>query len=123
MRKMSELQRLKESVDLWTKDINSRVQNIEQLAKILKETIDNTEHTYELVLEKELEIEELKREVKMLKIITMTMLKKPQNKNGGQKLCRHCGGDMAIRNPTGWCDHLHYPEACTACQRILKLRE
>ena len=24
--------------------------------------------------------------------------------------CEYCGEDKAIRNPTGKCDHLHYPE-------------
>ena len=23
--------------------------------------------------------------------------------------CEYCGGDIAIRNPTGNCDHLYYP--------------
>jgi Lar family restriction alleviation protein len=26
------------------------------------------------------------------------------------KLCKYCGGDIAIRNPTGKCDHLYYPD-------------
>lgn len=25
-------------------------------------------------------------------------------------LCAHCGGEIAIRNPTGNCDHLHWPD-------------
>jgi hypothetical protein len=24
--------------------------------------------------------------------------------------CKYCGGDIEIRNPTGKCDHLYYPE-------------
>jgi hypothetical protein len=24
--------------------------------------------------------------------------------------CPNCGGDIAIRNPTGKCDHLYYPD-------------
>ena len=24
--------------------------------------------------------------------------------------CPNCGGDIAIKNPTGRCDHLYYPE-------------
>ena len=27
-----------------------------------------------------------------------------------KKSCKYCGGDIAIRNPTGKCDHLYYPE-------------
>ena len=29
--------------------------------------------------------------------------------------CKHCGRDIAIRNPKGYCDHLRYPEACEVC--------
>lgn len=25
-------------------------------------------------------------------------------------LCPNCGGRIAIRNPTGHCDHLYYPD-------------
>ncbi len=25
-------------------------------------------------------------------------------------VCEYCGGDIKIRNPTGKCDHLYYPE-------------
>jgi hypothetical protein len=31
------------------------------------------------------------------------------------KICSHCKGDIAIRNPSGFCDHLHYPENCPVC--------
>jgi hypothetical protein len=29
--------------------------------------------------------------------------------------CPHCGGDVATRNPKGFCDHLYYPENCKIC--------
>jgi hypothetical protein len=28
----------------------------------------------------------------------------------GKELCEYCGMDTAIRNPSGNCDHLYYPE-------------
>lgn len=28
----------------------------------------------------------------------------------------HCGGEIKIRNPKGYCDHLYYPENCSTCQ-------
>lgn len=28
-------------------------------------------------------------------------------------LCKHCGGLIAIRNPTGRCDHLYWPDNLT----------
>lgn len=27
--------------------------------------------------------------------------------------CKHCGGEIAIRNPTGKCDHLYWPDNLT----------
>lgn len=29
--------------------------------------------------------------------------------------CGHCGLDLGIRNPSGKCDHLYYPENCNTC--------
>jgi hypothetical protein len=28
-------------------------------------------------------------------------------------LCKHCGGPIAIRNPTGTCEHLYWPDNLT----------
>ncbi len=32
-----------------------------------------------------------------------------------ENICKHCGGDVGIRNPSGYCDHLCYPENCDIC--------
>ena len=32
-----------------------------------------------------------------------------------ERMCPHCKGSILIRNPTGKCDHLYYPESCTIC--------
>lgn len=29
--------------------------------------------------------------------------------------CSHCNGDIEIRNPHGFCDHLYYPDCCSVC--------
>jgi hypothetical protein len=28
-------------------------------------------------------------------------------------ICKHCGGEIAVRNPTGKCDHLYWPDLLT----------
>jgi len=33
------------------------------------------------------------------------------------KKCKHCGFDTHIRNPSGFCDHLYYPEYCDVCRK------
>jgi hypothetical protein len=31
------------------------------------------------------------------------------------RMCSHCGMAVAIRNPSGYCDHLYYPDNCPTC--------
>jgi len=33
----------------------------------------------------------------------------------GKKLCKHCKRDVSMRNPSGFCDHLYYPNYCDIC--------
>lgn len=35
------------------------------------------------------------------------------------KKCKHCQGDLKIRNPKGFCDHLYYPDYCQICQNTM----
>lgn len=30
-----------------------------------------------------------------------------------EPMCKHCGGPISIRNPTGNCDHLYFPDLLT----------
>lgn len=30
-------------------------------------------------------------------------------------ICLHCGNDIGISNPSGYCNHIHYPESCEIC--------
>jgi hypothetical protein len=32
-----------------------------------------------------------------------------------KRICLHCRGKIAIRNPKGFCDHLFYPDNCRIC--------
>ena len=31
------------------------------------------------------------------------------------RICSHCGEPVDIRNPSGFCDHLYYPDYCPTC--------
>ena len=33
------------------------------------------------------------------------------------RICQHCKGQVALANPSGFCSHIHYPEACEVCSR------
>jgi len=36
--------------------------------------------------------------------------------NNTQERCTHCGELVCLRNPSGYCDHLYYPENCELCK-------
>lgn len=36
------------------------------------------------------------------------------------EICKHCGMSIDIRNPSGYCDHLYYPDNCDICRERLK---
>jgi len=33
-------------------------------------------------------------------------------------ICKHCKGDLRVRNPMGNCDHLYYPYYCLMCSSM-----
>jgi hypothetical protein len=40
-----------------------------------------------------------------------------------EEKCKHCNMNIAIRNPSGFCDHLHHPEYCDMCKKLKQNRE
>ena len=34
------------------------------------------------------------------------------------EICKHCNQNVAIRNPSGYCDHLYYPDNCETCKHL-----
>jgi|TARA_B100002003_G_C14033901_1_gene498296 H2-forming N5,N10-methylenetetrahydromethanopterin dehydrogenase-like enzyme len=64
------------NVDSWIKEINGRVSKSEEANKILTENQGNIEHNYELIHELRDTVEELKAEIRKLKLIQLYTLKK-----------------------------------------------
>ena len=46
------------------------------------------------------------------------MIEQDQN-----NICPHCKGDLRVRNPKGFCDHLKYPEYCDTCKLIREFQK
>lgn len=38
-------------------------------------------------------------------------------------ICPHCKMDLRLRNPSGYCDHLFYPDCCEVCTKIKEDKE
>lgn len=49
-------------------------------------------------------------------IILLGEKAKQSDKYNTKNICPHCNMDKRIRNPSGYCDHLYYPESCEACK-------
>tara|TARA_Y100000310_G_C20701273_1_gene830121 strand:- start:8036 stop:8275 length:240 start_codon:yes stop_codon:yes gene_type:complete len=64
------------SVDSWIKEINGRVTKFEESTDVLAENQGNIEHNYELIHELRDSVEELKAEIRKLKLIQLYTLKK-----------------------------------------------
>lgn len=50
-----------------------------------------------------------------VKIITEAAKESNRMQREFMNKCKHCGGDIVVRNPSGYCDHLRYPENCWVC--------
>lgn len=63
------------------------------------------------------EIEELKKRLwkveSFVKQLDETLYQKLTKNNDQSNLCKFCGGRIDIRNPTGKCDHLYWPDNLT----------
>lgn len=69
----------KENVDIWIKQINKRISDLEDLPQIANENTDNIQHNYELIYDIQDRIEELTQEINALKLIQIITLKQKQN--------------------------------------------
>ncbi len=70
----------RENVDSWIKDLRSKMADFDDLPNIVSENIDNTQHNYELIYELKQEVEELKHELHMMRLVQTMMLKKEVEK-------------------------------------------
>lgn len=59
-----------------------------------------------------------KAEQKMERRIKKELLNIPRKPRMSKKKCPECGGYIAIRNPTGECDHLYYPELVKKKEKV-----
>ena len=69
------LHELKQNFDHWVKEMNSKVTDLTEIPETMLESTDNIQHNYELVTELKEEIDELKQEIKLLKLMNLMVLK------------------------------------------------
>lgn len=69
----------RENVDSWIKDFNGQLQDIQSIANNIDETVDNTNHNYELIQKMQRQLEEMQQEVKTIKLMQLLVLKRSNN--------------------------------------------
>ncbi|MCK4521131.1 MAG: hypothetical protein KAU20_01060 [Nanoarchaeota archaeon] len=75
------LDELKSNMDEWVKEMNSHVVKLKEVPSVMIENTDNIQHNYELVTELRSEIDELKQEIKLLKLMQLVALKEKRLKS------------------------------------------
>ena len=66
---------LKNNFDNWVKEMHSKVTDLEDIPQATLENTDNIQHNYELATELRSEVDELKQEIKLLKLMQLVALK------------------------------------------------
>lgn len=72
----SELQAFKMNMDSWVKFFNTKLREVTAISSQVKESADNANHNYELIKEIREEMDDLKEEMRALKLIQMMMLQR-----------------------------------------------
>lgn len=73
-------QKFKDNVDEWIKQMKADLNEIKDLPMTVDENVNNIQHNYELIQEMNDEIEDLKQEIKLLKIMHIMVLKQQSQK-------------------------------------------
>lgn len=64
-----------ENIDFWIKQIRAEFGQITDVSSIVEENVNNVQHNYELLYELKEQIDDLKQEVKALKLMQLLQLK------------------------------------------------
>ena len=75
MQRQMDITAFKTDVDEWIKHINSKIAKFHELPEKIEDNSSNIQHNYELVFELKDELDELKSEIKELKLIHLIALK------------------------------------------------
>ena len=72
---MESIEKFKTDVDAWVKELRSEILKTKGFNEVLEENVDNTQHNYELAKTLEADIEDLKQEVRLLKMANIALLR------------------------------------------------
>ena len=71
----TETKNFMENVDSWIKQIRSEFNQITDVSGIVEENVNNVQHNYELIYELKEDMDNLKAEIKALKLMQLLQLK------------------------------------------------
>ncbi|TKJ17049.1 hypothetical protein CEE44_00755 [Candidatus Woesearchaeota archaeon B3_Woes] len=75
------LEELRQNTDDWVREMNSKVEQLTNVPDTVVENTGNIQHNYELVTDLRSEIEDLKQEIKLLKLMHLVALKEKKLKH------------------------------------------
>jgi len=66
----------RENVDSWIKEFHGQMQEFSSVANTITETVDNTNHNYEMIRQMQQQMEQLQQELKTIKLMQLLAIKK-----------------------------------------------
>lgn len=78
----AETKKFIENIDSWIKQIRAEFSQITDVSAIVEENVNNVQHNYELIYELKEEIDNLKEEIKALKLMQLVQFKEYLVKQG-----------------------------------------
>lgn len=76
IRENVDIEEFKYNVDEWIKQIREEFSQFKHMPKVLDEGLNNIQHNYELVMELQQEVADLKQELRLLKAMQFAFLKR-----------------------------------------------
>lgn len=70
------IEQLRQNMDDWVKEMHSKVTDLSDVPTTMVENTNNIQHNYELVNELRTELDDVKQELKLLKLMQIANLKR-----------------------------------------------
>lgn len=75
------LDELKKNMDEWVRDMSSKVDGLAEVPKTLVENTYNIQHNYEIIQELKAEMDEIKQDLRLLKLMQLSFIQETKLKH------------------------------------------
>jgi hypothetical protein len=75
------IEELRKSMDEWVREMNSKVEELSEVPKAMVENTDNIQHNYELIAEMKAQLDEMKQDIRLIKLMQLSFIQEHKLKH------------------------------------------